>query len=112
MDLRISALLVPVAFGLFAGTADAKQTPFDRAAASAALERVELTRCKVTNAPRGEGHVKLTFEPSGAVKDAIVDAGPWIGSPVASCISSQFKKIHVPAYDGSPVVVGKSFSLR
>ena len=46
------------------------------------------------------------------VKDAIVDAGPWIGSPVAGCISSQFKKIHVPAYDGSPVVVGKSFSLR
>jgi hypothetical protein len=112
MDLRLAVLLAPAALGFFAGTADAKPTPFDRAAAAAALGRVELSHCKVTNSPRGEGHVKLTFEPGGTIKEAVVDGGPFVGSPVAGCIASAFKKIRVPAYDGSAVVVGKTFSIR
>ena len=85
---------------------------FDRAAAAAALTGVDLAKCKATNAKRGEGHVTVTFEPTGAARQAVVDRGPMLGTPVAKCIAGQYKKVKVPAFKGTPVQVGKSFRFE
>jgi hypothetical protein len=82
---------------------------FDKLAAASALSSVDLLKCKSTNAPRGEGHVLVTFTPAGIATDAVVDKGPLVGTPVAKCIAKEFKKAKVPAFRGEVVQVGKSF---
>lgn len=111
ISLRAAAALlvltaVPVA------SADSNQA-FDRGAAAKALSSVNLGRCKVPNGPKGQGHVKITFEVSGSVQSATVDQGPYLKSPpVLKCITGEFQKIKVPAYAGSPVTVGKTFTIE
>lgn len=84
---------------------------FDRSAAAASLSSVDLGKCKVTNAKRGEGHVMVTFMAVGTVSSAIVDRGPMVGTPTAKCIASQYTKATIPPFKGDPVQVGKSFKL-
>ncbi len=87
-------------------------TPFDKQAASSALSSVDLVKCKSTNAVRGEGHIMVKFEPAGTASEAVVDKGPWVGTPVAKCIAKEFKKAKVPAFKGDVVQVGKSFRFE
>lgn len=87
-------------------------TPFDKQAASSALSSVDLVKCKSTNAPRGEGHIMVKFEPAGTASEAVVDKGPWVGTPVAKCIAKEFKKAKIPAFKGDVVQVGKSFRFE
>lgn len=85
---------------------------FDKRAAVTAIAEVSLQKCKSTSAATGEGHVTITFAPAGAVQTALVDKGPWLGTPVAKCMQKEFKKAKVPAFKGEPVTVGKTFHLE
>ena len=76
------------------------------------LAQVDLTKCRAPNAPRGEGHVKVTFGAEGHATSAIVDRGPMAGTPAAKCISAQFAKAKIPAFKGQPVQVGKLFRFE
>lgn len=93
-----------------AATEDA--APFDKQAAVSALSSVDLVKCKTTNAPRGDGHIMVKFQPAGVATEAVVDKGPWVGTPVAKCIAKEFKKAKVPAFAGDVVQVGKSFRFE
>ncbi|MDB4942157.1 MAG: hypothetical protein JWP97_1691 [Labilithrix sp.] len=114
--------MASVATGSYAGpkkpkkpatvAAPSDEAPFDRAAASQALAAVDLVKCKSTNAPRGDGHVVVKFGPAGVATEAAVDKGPMMGTPVARCIVTQFKKAKVPAFTGDVVAVGKSFRFE
>lgn len=86
--------------------------PFDRGAASAALGGINVQSCKKADGPTGSGHVKVTFDPSGSVSSAVVDSGPFPGTPVGGCIAGKFRGAHIPAFSGGPVSVGKSFSIN
>jgi hypothetical protein len=85
---------------------------FDRQAAAAALGSVDLTKCRATNAPKGEGHVMVTFAPSGTAQTATVDKGPMVGTPAGKCIAGKFKQAKVPAFKGDTVQVGKIFRFE
>lgn len=85
---------------------------FDRQAAFTAITDVNLSKCKVTNAAKGEGHVMITFTPQGIATAATVDKGPWVKTPVAKCMAKEFKKAKVPAFRGEPVTVGKTFHFE
>ena len=85
---------------------------FDRQAATTALSSVDLTKCRATNAPKGEGHIVVTFVPEGNAKDVVIDRGAMAKSPVAKCIVGKFKLAKVPAFKGEPVVVGKTFRFE
>lgn len=89
----------------------AEAAGFDRVAAAAALGEVNLQKCRATNAARGSGHVTITFGPSGSVDSALIDKGPWAGTPVGKCMLGAFKKVKIPAFKGGPVTVGKSFEF-
>ncbi len=113
-------------FALLAANADAapKKKPagaessaasFDREAASSALVAIadgSLQKCKATNAPKGDGHLTITFAPSGQATGAVVDKGPWVGTPVAKCMQREFARATVPPFSGDPVKVGKSFHFE
>ena len=85
---------------------------FDRQAAVTAITEINLAKCKATNAPTGDGHVTITFAPGGAAQNAVVDKGPWVGTPVAKCMAKEFKKAKVPAFKGEAVTVGKTFHFE
>lgn len=87
-------------------------TEFDRGAAASSIAEISLQRCKATNAPRGEGHVQITFTASGAVDKVTIDKGPWVGTPVGKCMAKEFKKAKVPAFKGESITVGKSFKFE
>ena len=84
---------------------------FDKTAAVTAITGIDLTKCKATNAAKGEGHVMITFNTNGDASEAKVDKGPWIGTPVAKCMAKEFKKTKVPAFKGEAVTVGKTFKF-
>ncbi|HQY63335.1 MAG: zinc-ribbon domain-containing protein [Myxococcales bacterium] len=94
-----------------AAPAAASGAAFDRGAAAAALGGVNVASCKKPDGPSGSGHVTVTFAPNGSVSSAVVDGGPFPGTPVGGCIAGKYRGAHVPAFGGSPVKVGKSFSL-
>ncbi len=85
---------------------------FDKSAAVTAIAEVNLQKCKATNAARGEGHVMITFSPTGAAQVVQVDKGPWVGTPVAKCMAREFKKAKVPPFKGDAVTVGKLFHFE
>jgi hypothetical protein len=85
---------------------------FDKQAAITAITEVNLAKCKVTNAAKGDGHVTITFTPAGAATGVAVDRGPWVGTPVAKCMVKEFKKAKVPAFKGDAVTVGKTFHFE
>ena len=96
--------------------AAAKEAPtpgaaFDRDAASAGLSGVDLRKCRTTSAPRGEGHVRVTFTPAGTASQALIDRGPMLGTPAQKCLERAFKKTKVPAFTGTDVQVGKIFKF-
>jgi hypothetical protein len=86
--------------------------PFDRGAAQGALGGVNVQSCKKPDGPTGSGHVKITFGPDGSVSSAVVDSGPYPGTPVGGCIAGKFRGAHVPPFSGGPVSVGKSFTIN
>jgi hypothetical protein len=85
---------------------------FDKQAATTALTEVSLQKCRATNVAKGEGHITITFAPSGDAQSAHVDKGPWVGTPAAKCMAKEFKKARVPAFKGDPVTVGKLFHVE
>ncbi|HEU4534822.1 MAG TPA: hypothetical protein VFS00_11915, partial [Polyangiaceae bacterium] len=58
------------------------------------------------------GRVAVTFAPSGAVSNAVVEGPPFAGTPVGGCVAAKFRAAKVPAFAGSAITVKKSFSIN
>jgi hypothetical protein len=86
---------------------------FDKGAASAAMSAAasRAMACK-GDGPSGTASVSVTFAPSGRVTSAKVDGGPFSGTPTGGCIATAFRSATVPPFDGSPITVRKSVSIR
>lgn len=88
--------------------------PFDKGAAQAALGNAaaQAQSCKKPDGPTGSGHIKVTFAPNGSVSSAVADTPPYQGTPVGGCVAAKFRSVHIPAFSGSPVGGGKSFTIN
>jgi hypothetical protein len=84
---------------------------FDRAAATRALEAVDISMCKNPSAPSGQGHVVVMLQADGTASKADVDAPPFAGTEAGRCIARAYRRVRVPAFTGAPVTVGKRFNL-
>lgn len=86
---------------------------FNKGAASAAMNAAasRAMACK-GDGPSGTASVSVTFAPSGRVTSARVEGGPFSGTPTGGCIATAFRSATVPPFDGSPVTVRKSVSIR
>lgn len=87
---------------------------FDVGAAKAALAAAAANAagCGSASGPKGSGKVQVTFAPSGRVTSANVVAGPFGGTSVGGCVASKFRAARVPAFNGSPQTVAKSFTVN
>ena len=85
---------------------------FDAAGASGVLGNVDLKPCAHAGGFRGAGHMKITFEPTGRVSKVELDAPPSAAKTAAgACVAKAYGAVHVPAFDGSPVTIAKSFRV-
>lgn len=108
-------VLLTVSIGLFVAfdaRAAAVDEDFNRDAAVSALSGVDVAKCKTKKSPSGEGHVIVTFAPTGSARGAVVDKGPFIGTKSEKCIAKEYKRAKVPPFKGDPVSVGKTFKLE
>lgn len=87
---------------------------FSVAAARSALSAAAASAksCKTADGPTGSGKVQVTFATSGRVTSARVVSGPFGGTSVGGCVARKFRSAKVPAFDGSPTTVAKSFSIK
>lgn len=87
---------------------------FDRGAALKALKAAAdaARSCKQPDGPTGVGRMTVTFEPSGEVKNTLIDGPPFAGTVVGKCVARAFRAAKVPPFRGSPVTVAKSFSIN
>lgn len=82
------------------------------------MNGVDVKACGSAAGPSGHGHVKVTFAADGSVIDTKLDKGPsdastaFIGTPRGDCILDKFRAVHVPAFNGGPITVGKAFTLE
>jgi hypothetical protein len=83
---------------------------FDRAAAAAALAGISVRQCSASG-QIGTGHAMVTFGPAGNVTDVVVDDANFAGTPAGRCVRAAFFSARVPAFDGQPQRVGKSFTI-
>jgi predicted Zn finger-like uncharacterized protein len=83
--------------------------PFDRPSALRALA-IDVAGCKRADGPTGPGHVRVTFQPSGAVS-AVDVAPPFSGTASGACVAQRYRATSVPAFSGGALTVGKSFTI-
>jgi hypothetical protein len=86
-------------------------TTFDRAAASQAIETVDLASCKRPSRHALDGHVTITFEPTGVPSNAVVDRGVPGSTRAGRCVASKFMQVRVPSFTGTSIRVGKNFHI-
>jgi hypothetical protein len=111
------AALAVTMTSLIADADPARAGDFDRDSAANVLGSVNVQVCKPKGkkakaAPTGDGHVIVTYGPNGAATGATVDTAPFAGTKVGACIEREFKKTKVPPFDGTPISVGKKFTIQ
>lgn len=101
------------------GGADAASTdeyahtrpPFNQASAATAIAAVSVKSCP-HSALGGNGHIKLTFDPSGVVTKAEIDSPATLAkTPSGVCIAKAYAAVRVAVFDGSAVTVAKTFAI-
>jgi predicted Zn finger-like uncharacterized protein len=97
-----------------AATAAGGSQPFNSGNAAAVLGPIagSLGSCKRSDGPTGNGHAKITFQPSGTVSTVELDSGPFTGTAVGGCVAGKFRGAHLSPFAGGSVTVGKSFSIN
>ena len=114
LTTSLPRMLLPFALGLLCtldARAAANDDDFNRDAAMESLSSVDVGHCKTKKGPTGEGHVVVTFAPTGSARGAVVDKGPFVGTKAGKCIVKAYKKAKVPPFKGDPVNVGKKFTI-
>jgi hypothetical protein len=63
--------------------------------------------CRGPGSPSGMARMTVTFQPSGDVKTAILQGGPFAGTAEGECIAGKFRTLKVPPFAGDNVTVQK-----
>ncbi len=87
-----------------------RRAPFDAAAAAAALAKVDVKSCSSPTGFHGQGHVKVTFDPSGVPTKAQIDSA-LANATTSACVTKAFMAARIAVFSGSAVTVGKSFTV-
>jgi hypothetical protein len=87
---------------------------FDKAAALSALDDAiaGLPACNQPSVGPGTTRVAISFAPTGRVTTAILEnPGPFAGTPVAGCIVTRLRGMHIPKFSGETVTVRRTVTL-
>jgi hypothetical protein len=82
---------------------------FDGARARSALSSVDVAACRELGVPRGYGHAKVSFNPSGEATKVVVDEPSGLSPAAARCIGDRLGTVAVDPFRGSYVTVGTTW---
>jgi len=83
-------------------------TPFDREASRKILAAVDVAHCyEKPPVLDAQLHVDLTIMPNGTISEARADR-PYTDTEAGNCAAAAFKAVHVPAFMGPPVRMGRT----
>ena len=83
---------------------------FDPMSARSALQSVDVSACRARDLPRGHGHAIVTFAPSGAVAEILIDAPAGLSPRAVACVAESYRAANVRAFSGTtPVEVGTTW---
>jgi len=70
--------------------------------------------CRKAGDPAGVARVRITFAPSGQVRETTVEKGAFSGKKdrVGTCLAALFQTARIEPFSGRPVTVTKSVVLR
>jgi len=96
-----------------ADTPPTHEIEFNTTAAREALEQAgqRTASCRTIDAPAGAARVAVTFAPNGSVTSAVIESGPFVGTPAGTCVASKFRAVRVPPFTGDEVIVHKTVSF-
>ena len=91
--------------------ADERAHGLDAPAALASLHEADVASCALVGAPRGFGHARVTFAPSGGVSLVVVDGPGGLSPEAVACIGDRLGRATAPAFEGGQVTVGTSWFI-
>lgn len=94
--------------------ADLGSAEFSRSNAAVAISAAgrRAAACLQPGDARGSMPVSVTFAPSGRVTSSTVDGGAFAGTTTGGCIARALRSAGVAPFDGAPVTVHSSVSIR
>jgi hypothetical protein len=82
--------------------------------AASAMNRVDGSDCFSTasraSTPTSPNRLRVTFGPDGHVVAAVLEAGPFVGTATAKCLSGLFADLRVPPYKGGAFTLHRESS--
>jgi hypothetical protein len=103
---------VPPSYVVVRTPEPAPPSTFDRRAATAALQQVDISVCKPAGVPAGLGHAKVTFVQAGNISRVVVDAPANLSPEALSCIGRELGTARAPAFQGRDVTLGVGWRVR
>lgn len=96
-----------------AAAPEAERPPFDKDAATAALQAsaAEAAACRKEGDPSGRAVVHVTFTNTGHAIRATVEGPPFAGTATGGCIAQAMRKATVPPFSGDKVTVAKTVNV-
>ena len=82
---------------------------FDVNEAHHRLSGVDLSKCREAGAPRGFGHAKVSFKPSGDIAKVIIDEPFALRPKAAKCVGDELATATIPVFSGDLVTVGTTW---
>jgi hypothetical protein len=101
---------VPIAAPPSERVADDDRRAFDPMSARSALRSVDVSACRTRELPRGHGHAVVTFGPSGAVTEILIDEPAGLSPRAVACLAESYRGASVRPFTGErPVEVGTTW---
>jgi hypothetical protein len=82
---------------------------FDGARARSELSSVDVADCREAGVPRGYGHARVSFNPSGEATKVVVDEPSGLSPRAYRCIGDRLGTVTVAPFRGSYVTVGTTW---
>jgi hypothetical protein len=94
------------------GATDPEHAAFDPVPVLEAIDRLDLSPCTASGALIGWGRARLTFEPSGAVSNVVVESTAGLPETAVECIRAQLSGVSASRFEGAPITIGASYFVR
>ena len=99
-----TATRVPVAAAPMVDAFDADRRAFDAMGARTMLHSIDVSACRARELPRGHGHAIVTFAPSGAVTEILIDEPAGLSPRAVACLAESYRTANVRAFSGAASV--------
>jgi hypothetical protein len=83
---------------------DSDRRAFDPMGARAAVQSIDVSACRARDLPRGHGHAVVTFAPSGAVTEILIDEPAGLSPRAVACLAECYRTANVRAFSGKTSV--------